>query len=78
MSKREKLLAERAKIKQQIWDLEQNLKNKSFVSSVDFASIKWYVASLGNKGMKKSVNCWKPLKPKLLNGVRTETMFGID
>lgn len=55
MSKREKLLAERAKIKQQIWDLEQELKNKSFVSSVDFASMYPSIIRLLNASIESLV-----------------------
>ena len=36
---KEQLLKKRSKIKQQMWDIEKILKNKTFVSSVDFASI---------------------------------------
>lgn len=39
MTTKETLLAKRDKLKDQIWDLEQTLKDKVYVSSVDFASI---------------------------------------
>ena len=37
---KEDLLEKKKNIKQQMWDIEQKLKDKTFVSSVDFASIK--------------------------------------
>lgn len=36
---KEELLAEKAKIKKEIWDIEEELKDMSLVSSVDFASM---------------------------------------
>ena len=37
---KEELLDKRAYIKKKLWELEKKLKNRTFVSSVDFASIK--------------------------------------
>ncbi len=39
MTTKEELLEQKKQIKKQIWDLEQTLKDKVYVSSVDFASI---------------------------------------
>lgn len=39
MVTKEELLEQKAKIKQKIWDIEHKLKDKTFVSSVDFSSI---------------------------------------
>ena len=36
---KEELLEARRKVKAQIWEVEKKLKDKAFVSSVDFASI---------------------------------------
>jgi len=36
---KEELLKRRKEIKSQMWDIEKILKDKTFVSSVDFASI---------------------------------------
>ncbi len=40
MSKREELLKRKQELKNQIFEMEDELKDKTFVSSVDFASIK--------------------------------------
>jgi len=40
MATKEELLARRKAIKAKMWEIENVLKDKSFVSSVDFASIK--------------------------------------
>lgn len=37
---KEELLEKKANIKKKMWDIEKILKDKTFVSSVDFASIK--------------------------------------
>lgn len=52
---KEELLDKRAKIKKAIWDLEKKLKDKAFVSSVDFASMYPSVIRLLNAAIESLV-----------------------
>jgi len=54
MTKQE-LLEKRKQIKQQIWDVEQILKNKTYVSSVDFASMYPGIIRLLNASIENMV-----------------------
>jgi len=51
----EELLEKRTKIKKQMWDIEQVLKDKTFVSSVDFASMYPSVIRLLNASIENLV-----------------------
>lgn len=55
MATKEELLEQRAKIKKKMWTLEQKLKDKSFVSSVDFASMYPSVIRLLNASIESLV-----------------------
>lgn len=52
---KEELLEKRAEIKKKIWDVEQKLKDKAFVSSVDFASMYPSVIRLLNASIESLV-----------------------
>ncbi len=51
----EELLERRAKIKKKMWDIEQVLKDKTFVSSVDFASMYPSVIRLLNASIENLI-----------------------
>ena len=55
MLSKEELLRQKADIKKKIWDIEQTLKNKSFVSSVDFSSMYPSIIRLLNASIESLV-----------------------
>lgn len=55
MATKEELLEQKAKVKAKIWEIEQKLKDKTFVSSVDFASMYPSIIRLLNASIENLV-----------------------